>query len=55
MPDPYDREIAALERELDETHDPKEQAALRSAIRDVEREASEEERWLDEGLENGWL
>lgn len=50
-----EREIELLERQLEETDDPKEQAAIRQDLREMERELADAERWRDQGAERGWL
>lgn len=50
-----EREIDLLEQQLDETDDPKEKEAVRLEIREIQREVIEQQRWLDEGDERGWL
>lgn len=54
MSGPADREIEQLERDLEETDDPEERAAIIRALRDIAHEESERERWEDEGRERGW-
>lgn len=50
-----EREIDRLEALLGETDDPAEQKALRAEIREIERELADQERWLDEGFDKGYL
>lgn len=50
-----ERELEQLQDEHDSTTDPDERRALRGAMRDIERDLQDEERWLDEGLQRGWL
>ena len=49
-----EREIDSLENELAQADDPAERLAIQRAMRDVEREVGEFERWEDEGHERGW-
>lgn len=58
-----EREIDLLERELEDVRlDPDlypDQKATRTreimqALRDIERDAAEQEQWRDEGRERGW-
>ena len=58
-----DRELDALEQELEDIrNDPDlyaDEKAVRTreihqAIREIERDASDEERWREEGAERGW-
>lgn len=50
-----ERELDALELELETTDDPVERRAIMRAMRDLEREEGEREHWQNEGLERGWL
>ena len=50
-----DNAIELLERQLEETDDPKEQAAIRQELRDIERELAEAERWREQGHNRGWM
>ena len=56
-----ERELDRLEDELDavrDSDDPEdvaERAAIIREMRQVEREAADEERWADEGRERGWI
>jgi hypothetical protein len=51
----YERELYSLEQELAEAETDEERKAIRAAIRDIGREESEREEWLEEGHERGWL
>ena len=53
--DPREREIDRLEQLLAESEDPRERKEIMQDIRDVEREWAEESRWMDEGLDRGWM
>lgn len=50
-----ERELELLERQLEETDDPKEQAAIRQDLREIERELADADRWREQGAERGWL
>jgi hypothetical protein len=50
-----DREIELLEEQIAETYDPAERRELERAIREIERELAEEDRWREEGRERGWM
>lgn len=59
----YDREIEALERELEDIRMdpdlfPDQKATLTreimSRLREVERDEQDEQRWREEGSQNGW-
>lgn len=61
---PSDREIAQLERELEDVRDDPELYEDERAVRireikqqigDIEREAADQERWENEGRERGWV
>jgi hypothetical protein len=49
-----ERAIELLERQLEETDDPKEQAAIRQELREMDRELADAERWREEGRERGF-
>jgi uncharacterized coiled-coil DUF342 family protein len=54
--DPRDREIEALERELEDGDlTPSERRDIMRELRDIERDFGDEERWQDEGRDRGWL
>lgn len=48
------RELEHLNDELDSSSDPDERRAIIGAIRDIERDLADEERWHEEGRERGW-
>ncbi len=50
-----EREMELLEKQLEETDDPKEQAAIRQDLREIERELADAERWREQGHNRGWL
>lgn len=50
-----ERELDTLQREHDDSTDPDERRALRAAMRDIERDLADEERWREEGAERGYL
>jgi hypothetical protein len=53
--DPREKAIDQLERDLERDDlTPAERTELHREIRDIERDAAEEERWRDEGRERGW-
>lgn len=49
-----ERELEQLQGEHDSTSDPDERRALRGAIRDIEKDLADEERWREQGIERGW-
>lgn len=49
-----ERELERLELEHDEITDPEERRAIRGAMRDIERDLADEERWREEGQERGY-
>lgn len=51
----FEREYDSLEAELAETSDPKTRKHVIDAIREMEREAQEQENWQREGFERGWF
>lgn len=53
-----EREIEQLEKQLERAvadGDDAEAKAIRAEIRDIERDASERDRWEEEGQERGWF
>ena len=50
-----EKEIDLLEAQLAETDDPIERKQIQEAIRDIERDMAEQERWVDEGIDKGYL
>lgn len=55
--DPREKQIDKLEEELgDPDLTPSErQDIIQSVFRDIERDVSEKNRWLEEGYDRGWL
>jgi hypothetical protein len=51
--DPAEREIALLEEQLDDAT-PSQRIEIHRAIRDIERECAEQERWREQGRDRGW-
>jgi hypothetical protein len=52
---PFERAYDALEGELANAVTDAERKNIRDAMRDMEREESERERWENEGEDRGWL
>lgn len=50
-----EREIEQLEREMEEASTPEERKEIARAIREIEHELADEERWEEEGHERGWM
>ena len=48
-------EIARLEDSLDDIDDPQERRFVEDEIREMERELSDQERWVDDGRDRGWI
>ena len=51
---PVEKELERLEDELANCVDAKERRLIELAIRDIEREEWEEQRWREEGEDRGW-
>lgn len=49
-----ERQMERLEHELAATDDPAERKAIQAEMRELRREAAEQERWEREGDERGW-
>lgn len=57
MTGPYEREMEALEHDLDRAlmeGDDEEAKAVQREIRELQREESEQARWEEEGRDRGW-
>ena len=50
----FERELDALERELESAETDDERRAIREAMNDAAREESDRENWELEGRERGW-
>jgi hypothetical protein len=51
---PRERELDLLERDLEDAESEQDRKAIIREMREIERDAAEEEQWREEGRERGW-
>lgn len=51
---PFERAYEQLEKELDKCETEEQRKAVRQAMREMEREEADRQRWEEEGEFNGW-